>query len=725
MYNSNNTRPDAGQGDDQQLNTHPSPSKQENNIHIAIGTTHPTNAVTEREQMTIGSSIGGGDGDRSLARDRVIGVAATEADRQAALEICPLVGQVHDSTLWVVDKIFADSRDRRVRRGGSLFVAHLLRLGTLIQLSLFPGTEAGDVVRIAIPNVLKLCLNRRKNGWGWCYDTTLKYIRLLVAAGVLITRPDEPGIYYLPLGAYALPPEHAARQVEKLAGQRSKVSRSTAFKRTALHSALIDEPWMVDSSGRDVLVVDESEMQRMVQTLCAAVQRQGIAVQTATMVEMTRIVAKHAPRVLKKGDGRFVVRRKVVDSCSEESTTFALKEVQPDAHPGKNLLSGPGIERTNQQESTTLASNLPVDPNMVDSSRAALSDSLITKSNKDSSSEYTISENGGQESTSLTPDQKIVDSSLSEHPLTSAFTPSVMLSWRFPDNEERHIQVGEDTKEPDALAALLSDYFEGNDSRVRYYRKRVGQDSRVLDLAVIDGIVRSVFPDRRHRHDHLGGAWVTQQFIAYRSGEQVDPAILAWANTSYSYESIEAMLEKAANWQETQQGQPRHRPFPHEVVIDADQIGDFWAAGGSQGLRATGYVGVDLDGNLMTCEEFESRWRVLLQHKLDTDPCALSPEVEADVLSWYNWNAPRMCDRETEAKLLASLPDKLLPYLHDLEQALDGEHYVVEVKVTPLTRRRVIVVSMRHDPMQSWTLPYGQDVEAFIAWYKQEEGQVR
>ncbi|MGH2638943.1 MAG: hypothetical protein ACRDF4_06645, partial [Rhabdochlamydiaceae bacterium] len=109
--------------------------------------------------------------------------------------------RVHDSLLWVTCNIFASSRDRRVKRGGILFLAHLLRMSEIIQLSLFPGTEVGDVARIVIPNILKLCRKRQENGWGWCYDTTLKYLHLLIAASVLVTHPHEPGIYYLPFGS--------------------------------------------------------------------------------------------------------------------------------------------------------------------------------------------------------------------------------------------------------------------------------------------------------------------------------------------------------------------------------------------------------------------------------------------------------------------------------------------------------------------------------------------
>src|SRR6185312_15739684 len=101
-----------------------------------------------------------------------LGIAENE-DLQAALTISPIIRLVDTSILWVVAKIFAHAYDKRVKSGGFLFLAHLLRFSTLVQLSLFPGTEVCDAARIAIPNILKLCKEKKHNGWPCCYDTTL------------------------------------------------------------------------------------------------------------------------------------------------------------------------------------------------------------------------------------------------------------------------------------------------------------------------------------------------------------------------------------------------------------------------------------------------------------------------------------------------------------------------------------------------------------------------
>lgn len=666
-----------------------------------------------------------------------------EGGVRAAQAICPLIGQVHQSTLWVLAKIFAGDRDRRVKRGGILFAAYLLLHASLVQRSLFEGTEVGDVARICIPNVLKLC---RAEDWPWCYDTTLKYLRLLVTAGVLLTRPGEPGIYYLPLCAYVLLPEHAHGQLEKLATRRTKVSRSGAFKRTTIHCAVLDEPQIVDSPAGDpdVLLIDEGEMQRLVQSVCSTLQNaQDITLQPATIAQITRIVARHAPRVLKKRDGRFLVRSKeeaaallntprsttgseIVDSFrTKESTILEHLTIQSDSRKQENLPSGPGSKRIGTLESTTCASNLPVAPKMVDSSDVALSDSLLTITNNNSSSEY-ISENDAagpaEESTILTPQQAMVDSPNPVrgllHPLTTDFTPAAMLAWRFPA-AERSEQLPPGIKEPDALAALLSYRFERNDSRLLHYRKLLA-DPRTLDLAVIDGIVRSAFPDLRHHQDHLRGAWVTKQFRAYRAGLQVESTILAWANTTYSYAAIQTILEESARWQAAQLGHMRHRPLPEELIVDSSLLRDFWLNGGAWSLQGD-WQGVDLDGELLTCEQYEqTRLRSLEQGLADAVASPeLPPDMEYEISTYHEWLV---------SPLLAHPPRKLLPFLHTLEQVLDQERFLLDMKIVLEEDGRgrwVITVQERSESTQTWTLlRNGEEVDTYLVWYEEQSGQV-
>jgi len=154
-------------------------------------------------------------------------------------------------------------------------------------------------------------------------------------------------------------------------------------------------------------------------------------------------------------------------------------------------------------------------------------------------------------------------------------------------------------------------------------------------------------------------------------------------------------------------------------IIDSADLRDFWLYGGAQGLEDAGYRAVDLDGDLFTCQAYEQRRLLLLECLLKSSPLALSPEVEYEVQTYLAWVSQFVCPPEREAELLAHLPPELLLYLRGLEEILDPEQYAVSVRVAPISRRRVIEVSSRNDPSQSWLLRYPQHVHAFIRWWKQ------
>lgn len=73
-----------------------------------------------------------------------------------------------------------------------------------------------------------------------------------------------------------------------------------------------------------------------------------------------------------------------------------------------------------------------------------------------------------------------------------------------------------------------------------------------------------------------------------------------------------------------------------------------------------------------------------------------------------------MCTPEQEAELMADLPDKLLFWVHKLENLLNLECYTINVQVAPLSYRRVIEVVDVNDVTQSWVLPTARDVQEFI-----------
>jgi hypothetical protein len=193
-----------------------------------------------------------------------------EQHYQEALAICSLYALLDQSIRYALHTVFGPSTDKRVKRGGNIFIAHLLRFGSMVQDSLFPGTEICDCARIVIPNILAFT---KDPSWPWCYDTTLKYLNLLVAAGILITKPEERGIYYLPIGPYVLLQEHAKQQIEHLAHRRTKVSRSTAYMRTVQH-CLTPPNAVVPEFAGPPLSFDEQGMQQALSAIAAVLQRQ-------------------------------------------------------------------------------------------------------------------------------------------------------------------------------------------------------------------------------------------------------------------------------------------------------------------------------------------------------------------------------------------------------------------------------------------------------------------
>ena len=658
-----------------------------------------------------------------------------EREYAAALAVSPLFARIDQSILWTVAKIFASSRDKRVKRGGYLFLAHLLRYSNVDQLSLYPGTEIGDVAKITIPNVLKLCLHKKHNGWLWCYETTLKYLNLLVVAGVLTARPHEQGIYYISLGSYALLPEHAAQQIEQLARKRPKLSRSTAFQRTAIHCTIQDmtavssaAPYLVDSASYAGNGIDEQDVKRAVHAICLAIERvQHIILEPTAMLEITRVFAEQTVRVF---NGKFVARTKG-DLHRILPARFTLSKGNRDGNSNsqeeeahENLPTGDGSACVQYRESTSKTENLPTVVDMVDSSRVVLSDSVfitITDSSENILSDATSAD----ESTIALTRHEVVDSVpveeqqktlVSPHPQANRFSVSTFLYWRFPDEDQDY---DEGLTEQTHLATLLSYRFNADEGKVGHYRTLLGQDVRILDLAIVDSLLRSYFPDPKHKPQQLGGGWVTRQYQVYRGGKSVPEHILAWANTTYTYDALESTFQAIAQWQDAHGQVRRTCPWPDEVIVDSTRLEHFWASGAAPGLSDLGYLYVDVEGDLLSCEEYEQCRLRSLKWLLATEPDVLAPMAEYEVATYLDWTQPWLCDPEEEAYLLANLPEKLLRYIDRLERVLDGEQYKVNVRVRPLDRRRIIEVCLRKDPLKAWLLPYPEDIIDFLKWYRE------
>lgn len=155
-------------------------------------------------------------------QEQVLSTTCTNDEYKAALAISPQFEFVHPSVFWTVTQIFASSRDGRVKKSGCMFLAHFLRLASIKQMTL-PHIGTCDVAVITIPTIYLLCTDP-KYGWPWCYDTTTKYLSLLVAAGIFSKPLQKRGqgvVYHFPLAAYTMP-AHGLKKLEQLAKKEQR-----------------------------------------------------------------------------------------------------------------------------------------------------------------------------------------------------------------------------------------------------------------------------------------------------------------------------------------------------------------------------------------------------------------------------------------------------------------------------------------------------------------------
>ena len=659
-------------------------------------------------------------------------------ERQAALAISPLFARVDDSVLWVIIKIFASANDGRVVNA-CLFLAHFLRISMVDQRSLFPNTEVCDVAVVALPSVRALSiLEKEKYQWPYCYETTLKYFGLLVAAGVFLKPRVKRGngvVYHFPLGIYTLLPEHAGREVAKLAKKRARVSRSNAYQRVAVHCSLEgissapgEAPVIfsskVGSLGPEFLAIDILEVQRVAQAISESVQRhQQVALLPAALLEIARVVSEHTLRVKKSsslsntqwmGDSpgyRLAAgnmsaaddQQTIADSNGVESAFAGARGMEGSPDGAKNLQSFPQTTHEAAQESTSAGKNPRTGQETVDSSHSPLTDSLISlkKDSLSDISEFTIGgqlrrREAAQESTISADGAQIVDS----------ISPDERQVTRYlPDLDEDDIL---------AWARCLSEWFVSQDgrSRVGHYRKMLRQSPATLHVAIVDAMVRSLFPDPDRNPAALGGGWVTDRYRGYYSGrESVPTEIFAWSQTGLSYDELQMVLEAEAARQVRAGMQRRQRPFPEDLIVDSTSLRDFWLAGGAEGLEDQGYLYVDVNCELLPCQEYQA----LRRHNV----LALAPgEPEADyeIATYLHYQEPWFCDRERAAKLLENSPSLLTENVRVLEDFLGQERYAIEVVVT-LSGLLMIEVSDRNDPRNGWLLRHKKAPQAFIeAW---------
>ena len=273
----------------------------------------------------------------------------------------------------------------------------------------------------------------------------------------------------------------------------------------------------------------------------------------------------------------------------------------------------------------------------------------------------------------------------------------------------------------EALALGYSQRFSQTSEKVGVYLKRMREHPEWLHVAAVDALVRAWFPDPGRREARLGGGWVIKKYREYVEGQEEPPAeMVAWAqwmlNGGLTYNHLEWVLDVAARSGRITPGEGK-RPFPHEVIIDAAWLQEFWAAGGAQGLENYGYLFVDRDGGFLTPQEYEHDRQVAVNEILATPYDPNDAEVMYEIQTYLAWAKTQRLPVEEEQALLTDLPRPLVQWVSTLHRRIDTGRYSIGVRLAPRSRCRVIEIIERANPERVWHLGKQQHILAWLEWY--------
>nr|BBH87757.1 hypothetical protein KTC_25080 [Thermosporothrix sp. COM3] len=620
------------------------------------------------------------------------------------LNYSPNIERVHESVLQVVLYIFSASDKRAVN--GLQFLAHLLHLATIKQMSLF-SDELEDVAVIRVPSIRALCYSG-KYDWKWCYDTTCKYFSLLSLAGVLY-RPTsqkrgEGTTLYFPLGAYR-PPEHI--NVEVLENSRPKLKKSGALKRMT-NAESVFEPGQLSS--------DQAEIRRSMKKVVQLLKREAPESAQKLAQAIANILTDHTARVVKKLAGEPVGRTE--DAASEANA----QSDQP-----------PIVETTIAEPCTAKQAALPAPVRPTDTVAAAVptteqADAVaaiaptIKQADTVAASMQTIEQADAVAAIAPTTEQA-----------TETKTPSQWqedFPFSIPEIEELTITLT--PEEEVTLSKALSLYFNNDESKIGHYRKLLQEDAQALHLAIVDCLIRSHFPDSGHQREPLGGGWVTRQYKRYHEKVGALREIEAWADwlleretgpaLIHEYMLLDDILKQVGQWQDSQGMTVRKRPMPEEVVIDHSYLRNFWHQNGAQGLLLYGHLFVDVEGDILPAEEYEQlRLNALETFVTGEKSEELSESMCYELQTYVDWVQQYAYTLEEKAELMQRIPREVFDWIGTLRQQLSNQHYKVRLLIAPMDRRHILEVLDLEDMRRSWILRSAEDVATFIGQREWEQ----
>ncbi|GHO77236.1 hypothetical protein KSD_50070 [Ktedonobacter sp. SOSP1-85] len=273
----------------------------------------------------------------------------------------------------------------------------------------------------------------------------------------------------------------------------------------------------------------------------------------------------------------------------------------------------------------------------------------------------------------------------------------------------------------EALALDYSQRFNQSNENVGVYLKRMREHPQWLHVAAVDALVRTWFPDPGRRAARLGGGWVIKKYREYvEELEEPLAEMVAWAewilNGGLTYNHLEWVLEVAARSGSITPGEGK-RPLPHEIIIEAERLQEFWVAGGAQSLEGSGYLFVDLDGDFYTPQDYERHRQAAVNEVLSTPYDPSDSQVMYEIQTYLAWAETQRLPAEEEQALLTDLPRPLQQWVSALNRRIDTGRYRIGVRLAPRSRRRVIEIREKSTFGQVWHLANQQQILQWLQQY--------
>lgn len=185
--------------------------------------------------------------------------------------------------------------------------------------------------------------------------------------------------------------------------------------------------------------------------------------------------------------------------------------------------------------------------------------------------------------------------------------------------------------------------------------------------------------------------WVMTRYRAYAEGGEEPPAeFVAWAHwlmsRGFAYSHLEQVLETAEQ-KRPASGEQWVRPLPRDSIIQASTLRAFWAEGGAEGILRKGLLFVDLEGDLLTPQDYEQRRRRLVpeESNVSSSTQGSDPDVDYGAKTYRAWVASRTGSTEEGVTSLEHMPLAVRCWASKLAKWIENSPYVLHPRIDPVS----------------------------------------